>query len=411
MSVGGALPSPAGGLRWTTAGESHGPVLIAILEGLPAGLPLDLEAVQVGMRRRWGAPGRGPRGDFERDPLHLLAGMKHGVTLGTPLALSIGNGDTRIDELPNLDCPRPGHADLPGVLRHRNRDVRAVLERASARETAARTALGEVAQQLLAFFGIQVRSWVLAIGGVRGPEPSDEAPPPPRDPASRFGGWDASSDEAWEARIAAAREDGDSLGGLFEVRAWGCPPGLGGYAQAVDRLDARLMAAVASIPAIRGVEIGAGFGGAGIPGSRFHDPIQPDPAAWAGVGRSGNHAGGVEGGLSNGRPIVLRAAMKPLPTLRRGHPSVALSTLRPSRATYERSDVCSVPAAAVVGAEVVALELASALRARLGGVTLREMRERAAALGGDQDPRDWGADLASDSAGMSPGEDVPLPDR
>ncbi len=392
-------PSPdRDGLAWTTAGESHGPCLVAILEGLPAGLALDLEAVQAGMARRWQAHGRGRRARFERDRVECLAGLKGGVTLGTPLALRVANGDTGIDTLPNLAAPRPGHADLAGVLRSRCRDIRAVLERASARETAARTALGEVARQLLAPFGIQVLACVTELGGVPGP-PVPEAPADLQHgrAASGFLGAGPEADPAWRARLNAAAAAGDSLGGIFEVRVYGCPPGLGGLAQPCDRLDARLLGALASIPAIKGVEIGLGFAGAGVPGSRYHDPIEPDPAGWAGLGRPTNRAGGVEGGLTTGQTVRLRAVMKPIPTLRRGLPSVDLATLEPRRATYERSDVCTVPAAAVVGEAVVALEVASALRARLGGFTLEEMRARWATLGREEDPRDWPEDLAGRS--------------
>ncbi len=384
-------PGPeACGLRWTTAGESHGPELVALLEGLPAGLPLDLERLQAGMARRWASYGRGPRAKFETDQVRVIGGLKRGHCLGTPLALAVSNGDTRIDELPNLRAPRPGHADLPGALRLRCRDLRAVLERASARETAARTALGGVAEQLLSFFGVQVAGTVRAIDGL-------EAEPAPEDPGellqrreqSPFFGTDPAADERWRQRIEQAREAGDSLGGLFEVRVWGLPPGLGGYAQVSDRLDARLMAALASIPAVRGVEIGLGFEVARTPGSATHDAIERDPGGWAGLGRASNRAGGVEGGLSNGQPVLLRAAMKAIPTLRQGRPSVALAEMVDERATYERSDVCSVSAASVAGQAVVALEVASALRARLGGVSLAEMRERAQALGREQSPADW----------------------
>lgn len=358
-------------LRWLTAGESHGPCLIALLEGLPAGLPLDLDAIRSGLRRRWEGPGRGPRARFEDDALELLSGVKRGITLGTPLAFRIGNADARIDALPNLRAPRPGHADLPGMLRLRCRDARAVLERASARETAARTALGEVARQLLANFQIRVTSRVLRVGGV-----------------------DATDLPAATAAIAAATAAGDSLGGVFEVTASGCPPGLGGYAQAGDRLDARLIGALASIPAVKGVEIGLGFAAAALPGSQVHDPIVADPAGWAGLGRASNRAGGIEGGLTTGQDIVLRAALKPIPTLRQGVPSVELATGAPSRATYERSDVCVVFPAAIVGEALLCLELANALLARCGGVSLAETRARFDALGRAADPRTWPEDVA-----------------
>jgi chorismate synthase len=385
------------GLQWSTAGESHGKALVAVLEGLPSGLPLDFDAVQAGMLRRWQAYGRGPRAKFERDRLEVVGGVKRSVTLGTPLALLVHNADARIDELPNLAAPRPGHADLSGVLRARNRDVRAVLERASARETAARTALGEVARQFLGVFGVEVCACVTALGGIEAdPAPEDLTALRASRDASAFFGATPARDDAWKAAIEAAREAGDSLGGTFEVVAWGCPPGLGGLAQPVDRLDARLMAALASIPAIKGVEIGLGFGGAGVPGSAYHDELYIDPQGWAGIGRRSNRAGGVEGGYSTGAPIRLRAVMKPIPTMRRGAASVDLERMEDARATYERSDVCSLSAASVVGEAVVALELASALRARLGGVTLAESRARFADLGRDDDPARWPAELGAE---------------
>ncbi len=370
------LSPGAQGLRWTTGGESHGPSLVAILEGLPAGLRVDLESIQAGMMRRWEVPGRGPRAKFEKDALSMVGGMKRGVTLGSPLVFLVGNGDSRIDELPNLAAPRPGHADLAGVLRHRNRDIRAVLERASARETAARTAVGEVGRSLLAHFGIQISSQVLEIGGV---------------------GADKGED-AWLEAVDQAREAGDTLGGVFSVKINGSPPGVGGYAQPTDRLDARLMAALASLPAIKGVEIGLGFSGSSTPGSDYHDGICIDSEGWAGLGRTSNRCGGIEGGLTTGGEIQLQAVMKPISTLRKGLPSVDLKEGTDSRATYERSDVCAVWTAAVVGEAVVALEMASALRARLGGVTLAEMVARFKDLGKDDQVADWPDDLADSGA-------------
>jgi chorismate synthase len=360
------LSPDATGIRWRTAGESHGPALIALLEGLPAGLKVDKEAVVEGLRKRWEGPGRGPRAKFEKDALQWLSGLKKGYTLGSPLAILVGNADTRIDELPDLKAPRPGHADLPGVMRHRVRDMRAILERASARETAARTSMGEVCRQLLAHFGIQVSSKVVGIGGESNPD-------------------------SWESRIDEAREAGDSLGGIFEVTATGCFPGMGGYAQPVDRLDARLMGVLASVPAIKGVEIGVGMAAGETCGSAYHDEICVDSEGWYGVGRSSNRAGGIEGGMTNGQDIILRAAMKPIPTMRRGAASIHLETGKPSRATYERSDVCAIFAASVVGQAMVCLELASALRARLGGTTLAEMKVRFQGLHRDEKTSDWPA--------------------
>lgn len=359
------------GLRWTTAGESHGPALIAILEGLPAGFQVDLEKVRSELERRWLGHGRGLRAGFEKDELHLLAGLKSGVTIGSPLCLSLGNSDTRIDSLPNLKAPRPGHADLPGMLRHKSRDIRAQLERASARETAARTALGAICRQFLSVFGVEVHGRVVSVAGIPGAEV-----------------------ERWHAAIDGAKESGDSLGGVIEVSASGCPPGLGGFAQSVDRLDARLMAALASIPAVKGVGVGVGMAAGDLPGSAFHDPISLDSNGWAGLGRGSNHAGGIEGGLTNGQDVVLQAAVKPIPTMRKGIGSVDLAKMEASKATYERSDVCVIEAAVVVAEGLLCLELASALCARLGAVSIREMRERFQQLGKNESPADWPADSA-----------------
>ena len=382
------------GLTWQTAGESHGPALIAILEGLPVGLKVDAEAVQQGMLRRWQAPGRGNRAKFERDQLSVLSGLKRGVCMGTPLSVMVANADTKIDELPNLSAPRPGHVDLAGVMRNKCRDVRALLERASARETAARTALGEIAAQLLSEFGIEVHAFVSGIGGVNFLQHDVAA----KDLAasidgSCFFGLNSSKDEEWKALIEAANQVGDSVGGQIEVQIFGCPPGLGGFEQVVDRLDARLMSALACLPAIKGVAVGAGFAAGNMNGSDFHDGICVDNDGWACVARQSNNAGGIEGGLSNGQSIRLEAAMKPIPTMRRGAPSIDLEKHQDSRATYERSDVCAVSAASVAARAVVCLELASALRARLGGVSLKEMKSAFLGLGREQKPADWCDDI------------------
>ncbi len=367
-----AIPSPGQeGLRWLTAGESHGPCLVAQMLGFPAGLALDLAAVRAGLARRWQGYGRGLRAGFEKDELAVLAGLKKGITLGSPLVLQIGNEDQRLDTLPNLQAPRPGHVDLAAAYRLQTRDLRIGLERASARETAARTALGEVCRQLLAEFSIFVQSEVLSIGGIP-----------------------FADTKAWQQAVDQARADGDALGGRFRVRAQGCPPGLGGFAQACDRLDARLLASLASIPAVKAVAIGEGLAAESMPSSAFQDPICLDAAGWAGLGRSSNHAGGVEGGLSNGQEIYLEAVVKPIPTLRKGMPSVRLATMEAARATYERSDVAVVEAAAVVGEALLCLELAAALCARLGNVSVREMRRRYQELGKNARPEDWPEDLA-----------------
>lgn len=335
------------------------------------GLAIDEEAIRRELLRRWQGYGRGLRAGFEKDELQILTGLKKGVTLGSPVAVQLGNGDQRIDSLPNLKAPRPGHADLAAALRWKTRDLRAPLERASARETAARTALGAIAKQLLAHFGIGVESQVLVIGGI------------------------PFADEArWKAAVDQAREDGDSLGGQFQLRATGVPPGLGGFAQAADRLDGRLLGLIGSIPAVKAVSIGSGNFAAERPGSQYHDPICLEEGSWAGLGRESNHAGGIEGGLSNGQDLVLEAALKPIPTLRQGVGSVDLTEMAPARATYERSDVCVVEPAAVVGEALLALQLASALCARLGAVSLAEMRARFTLLGKEESPKDWPEDIA-----------------
>ena len=359
-------------LTYSTAGESHGPGLMAMIEGLPAGLPINLDAIRAGLSRRWQGYGRGPRSKFEQDKLSCYSGLKNGVTLGTPLVLLIENSDSRIDELPNLVAPRPGHVDMAGVQRLQCRDIRAVLERASARETAARTALGEVARQLLSHFDVVIESQVLSIAGVSYEDTS-----------------------AWQAKVDAAKAAGDSLGGRFQVRANGVIPGLGSYSQANQRLDAKLMAAIASIPAIKAVSMGSGFDADLTPGSEYHDPIISDPMAWCGVSRSSNNAGGVEGGLSNGQQVVVEAIIKPIPTLRKGLPSIDLSDMSSTRSTYERSDICVVEAAAVVGEALVALELASVLCDRLSQVTLAEMKNIFSDLSKNSDICTWPNDIST----------------
>ncbi len=343
-----------------------------MIEGLPAGLFIDLDAIRAGLSRRWQGYGRGPRSKFEQDKLSCYCGLKNGVTLGTPLVLLIENSDTRIDELPNLSAPRPGHVDMAGVQRLQCRDVRAVLERASARETTARTALGEVARQLLAHFSVDVSSQVISVAGVNYEDTS-----------------------AWHAKVDEAKAAGDSLGGRFRVHASGVMPGLGSYSQANQRLDGRLMSVIASIPAIKAVSMGSGFDADLIPGSNYHDPIIADAAAWGGVSRSSNNAGGVEGGLSNGQPVVVEAILKPIPTLRKGLPSLNLSDMSPTRSTYERSDVCVVEAAAVVGEALVALELASAMCDRLSQVTLAEMKKIFSDLSKNSAVSTWSDDLST----------------
>jgi chorismate synthase len=336
-------------LGLTTAGESHGPALVAVVTGLPAGLLLDREAIDADLRRRQEGYGRSPRQQIETDEVEVLAGLRHGRTLGTPLALVVRNrdhknwtwgmspwppeGEPQGKGTKPVTLPRPGHADLAGVLKYGLADVRDALERASARHTAAHVAAGGVAKALLGAIGIAVSGSVVEIGG--------------------------SAD--WKAAIDAARADRDTLGGIVEVRATGVPPGLGSYASKEDRLDARLAFALMGIQAVKGVEVGEGFALARLRGSEAHDEIRP------GLGRDTNHAGGLEAGISNGEEIVARAAMKPLPTLMKPLRSVDLQSGEPGEALVERSDVAAVEALAVVAEAAVAFELARAAREKFGG--------------------------------------------
>ncbi|MCX8066791.1 MAG: chorismate synthase [Anaerolineae bacterium] len=368
-------------LRFLTAGESHGPCLIAIVEGLPAGLPVDLEAIQHDLRRRQAGYGRGGRMQIEQDRAEILSGVLRGRTTGAPVALRIENRDWtnwKDRELPPLTVPRPGHADYAGMVKYGLSDARPVLERASARETAARVAVGALARQLLAQFGIRVGSFVLSIGEVTADIPDQ----PPEQLWALAEGSDVrcpdpEASARMRAAIDAAREAGDSLGGVFVVMATGVPPGLGSHVHWDRRLDARLACAVMSIPAVKGVEIGPAFENARLPGTRVHDEILPHPErGLPAILRPSNRAGGIEGGISNGQPIVVRAAMKPIPTTVTPLRSVDFATGEATITQYQRSDVCAVPAAAVVGEAMVAWVLADALMEKLGGDSLDEMKAR-----------------------------------
>lgn len=367
-------------LEYRTAGESHGQALIALIEGLPAGVPLDMENINHELLRRQGGYGRGGRQKIEKDVANILSGVRRGRTIGSPLAIELVNKDWRIDRAPEVNRPRPGHADLAGSLKWLTTDCRETLERASARETAARVAAGALVKSLLAPFGIRCVGFVTQIGPVKAHVAED------RSPEDLISARDANEvytpdPEAVEGMIAAirkAKEDKDTLGGIIEVRVFGCPPGLGSCARYQDKLDGRLMQAVGSIQAIKGVEIGMGFGVAGVYGSAVHDEIDYDPAqrdtACLGFTRRSNNAGGIEGGMTNGQTIVIRAAKKPIATLTKGMDSVNLKTRAPERSDYERSDVCAVPAASVVMENVVAFEIARAFLEKFGGDTLAEVK-------------------------------------
>lgn len=372
-------------LSLRTAGESHGPAVLALLEGLPRGLPLDLAAIDVALRRRQGGAGRGGRQRIEDDHVEVLAGARAGRTIGSPLVLLVRNRDASIETMPQLTRPRPGHADLAGCLRYGDLDIRATLERASARETAARVAAGAVAAQLLAQIGCQVFGFVRAVHNA-----SLAADLPGAIQPAQVGEWrqvrdgsrlytlDAATDDAMLACVQAAAADGDTVGGVVEVHAVGVPAGIGSHLQWSERLDARLAGALMSIQAIKGVEVGLGFEAARRRGSLAHDPIQPNPGG--GVRRPSNHAGGLEGGTTNGEAVVVRAAMKPISTLRRSLASVDLATGAPAAASYERSDVCAVSACSVIAEAMTALVLADAVLARVGGETCTEFVGRAAGL-------------------------------
>jgi len=374
--------------RFTTAGESHGRALVALVEGLPAGLPVDLEAVNRELERRQWGYGRGGRMKIERDRAEVISGLRHGLTLGSPVALLIENKDwpnwadvmapdpREVAEAKarRVRRPRPGHADLAGGLKYGARDLRDILERASARETAARVACGALARQLLARFGVEIRSHVVQLGG-HPTEPveasweevcavADDAP---------LRCADAESQARMVELVDEARRAGDTLGGVFEVVARGLVPGLGSHTSWDSKLDGRLAQALMSIPAVKAVSLGAGVEAASRPGSQVHDEIGYDGEARR-FTRPTNRAGGLEGGITNGEELRLRGFLKPIATLRRALSSVDIETKQEERAAFERSDVTAVPAAGVIGEAMVALTLASALREKFGGDSLAEMR-------------------------------------
>jgi len=362
------------GLRYLTAGESHGPALAAIAEGFPAGLALDLARVDAELARRQRGYGRGARQQIEQDRAQFLSGIRGGVTLGTPIALVVWNRDHENWKAlmspqarggPRFTRPRPGHADLPGIQKYGFDDARDALERASARSTAATVALGALARQLLERFGVAVSSRVVAIGersapGDRPPDAAEQAAVEASDVRTA----DPALADAWRAIVDRERARGGSIGGTFEVWATGLPPGLGTYAHPDRRLDGRLAGALCSIPAIRAVEIGAGTR-VDLPGDRFHDAIRHE--AGRGFFRDTNRAGGLEGGMTNGEPLLVRAFMKPIPTMTTPLGTVDIDTREPAQARYERSDVCAVPAASVVGEAVVCWELATVFLEKFGG--------------------------------------------
>jgi chorismate synthase len=367
-------------LRYWTAGESHGRALVALVDGFPARVPLDAEQINGDLRRRQGGYGRGGRQRIEADRVEILSGLWRGQSMGSPLALQVANRDDKLERMEDIMRPRPGHGDLAGAIKYLG-PIRPILERASARETAARVAVGSLAKQLLACFDIRVMGYVVELGGIplSAPVASWEERLQLRD-ASAVYSLAPDQDEAVKQLIQQTGKAGDTLGGVVEVMVERPPFGLGTHTQWDRKLDGRLAQAVMSIQAIKGVEFGLGFEAARRPGSQVHDPIGYEASEVAGptlgYTRASNHAGGLEAGMTNGQPIVVRAAMKPISTLRTALPSVNLESKQGELAEYERSDVCAVSAASVVVECVVAFEIARALVEKFGNDTLEEMRDR-----------------------------------
>jgi chorismate synthase len=377
-------------LRFYTAGESHGEALVAFLSGLPAGVRVDLEYVNRELKRRQGGYGRGGRMKIETDRAHIISGVRHGETIGSPVAVLLENRDwanwqdaLAVEDRPvaraqykPLSPPRPGHADLAGCLKYNYRDARFILERASARETTARVAAGALAKLLLETFGIEIASHVIAVGQVT-LERTDVAFEQIRALREReeivLGCVDPETEARMKAEVDVALKTRDSVGGVFEVIARGVPPGLGSCAQWDEKLDGQIAQAIMSIQAVKAVEIGTGVANAYAFGSRVHDPIRYDRAA-ARFTRPSNRAGGLEGGITNGEDIVVRGYLKPISSLRQPLESVDLETKEPVKAAYERSDVCVVPAAGVVGEAMLALTLARAFLEKFGGDSVGETR-------------------------------------
>jgi chorismate synthase len=367
-------------LRYWTAGESHGKTLLAMVDGFPAGVQIDTAPIDVELRRRQGGYGRGGRQRIETDAVEILTGVWHNTTLGSPIGLQVINKDYKLERLDDLARPRPGHGDLTGAIKYLG-PIRGILERASARETTVRVAAGALARQLLAQFGISTIGYVVELGGIKLDVPA--LPLAERQnlrDASEIYSLDPARDPEVKQLIEDTGKAGDTLGGIVEVRVEGVPFGLGTHAQWDLKLDGRIAQAVMAVQAIKGVEIGLGFEAARRPGSQVHDPIHFDEtkrgSPTLGYERPTNNAGGLEAGMTNGQPLVVRAAKKPISTLRKPLDSVNLDTKAPEAAAYERSDVCAVPAASVIVENVVAFEVARALVEKFGNDSLPEMKGR-----------------------------------
>src|SRR3954447_18508964 len=367
-------------LRYWTAGESHGKALLALVDGFPAGVEIETDSIDVELRRRQGGYGRGGRQRIETDRVEILSGIWHNTTLGSPIALQVVNKDAKLERMEDLARPRPGHGDLTGAIKYLG-SIRGVLERASARETTVRVAAGALAKQLLSQFGISAIGYVVELGGIK-----LDVPDLPL--ADRMKLRDASEiyslDPAHDAEVMELIDEtgkaGDTLGGIVEVRVEGLPFGLGTHAQWDLKLDGRIAQAVMAVQAIKGVEIGLGFEAARRPGSQVHDPIHFDESKRQspslGYERPTNNAGGLEAGMTNGQPLIVRAAKKPISTLAKPLESINLESKQKQEASYERSDVCAVPAASVIVENVVAFEMACALVDKFGGDSVPEMKAR-----------------------------------
>lgn len=354
--------------------------MLALIDGFPAGMEIDFGSINSELARRQGGYGRGQRQKLETDEVEILSGIWQNVTLGSPLAMQVINRDYKLERLKDLPRPRPGHGDLSGSIKYLS-SIRGILERASARETCVRVAAGALAKQLLGLFDIRVIGYVVQLGPLAlPPRPGTFSEQLATRNTSELYCLDNGLDEKAKRLIDQTKAEGDTLGGIVEARVEGVPFGLGTHAQWDRKLDGRIAQAVMAVQAIKGVEIGMGFQAAVLPGSQVHDPIQYDPnlsqSHTLGYGRPSNNAGGLEAGMTNGQPIVVRAAMKPISTLQKPLESISMETKEPDKASYERSDICAVPAASVVVENVVAFEIAAALIDKFGGDSITEMRAR-----------------------------------
>lgn len=367
-------------LQYHTAGESHGKALLALVDGFPAGVEINIHTIDAELRRRQGGYGRGGRQQIETDRVEILSGTWRGKTLGSPIALLVVNKDYKLEELEDIQRPRPGHGDLSGSIKYLG-SIRAILERSSARETAARVAAGALAKELLTPLGITALGYVVELGSIRiDPKLGTLQQQRKTRDTSEVYSLDPDKDDEVKTLIDACGKRGDTLGGVIEVRVEGVPFGLGTHAQWDCKLDGRIAQAVMAVQAIKGVEIGLGFESARRPGSEVHDPIRYEPQQAStrtlGFTRPTNNAGGLEAGMTNGQPIVVRAAMKPISTLARPLESINLETKQPDEAAYERSDVCALSAASVIIENVVAFEIARAVVDKFGGDSLAEIQAR-----------------------------------